>query len=157
MQPREGLLNELDEQCVHVGKIARRYRNRNAILLLTALLCGLLATVLAGDSASGGKVIAARTAEITTGKTPSELPNGWKNVCGLIAIITFIGTAATTANSWFKIAENQSRATICAGLLHAMRLELMDEETSPEATKKIKDDLLKIFREYPEFFLEKLS
>ncbi|QDA59058.1 hypothetical protein [Hymenobacter jejuensis] len=150
---REALLAEISQRRTDVSKKARRYRRLNIALLVASLFFGLLATTLAGDSAAEGKLVAANVAEATTGKVPSTLPPGWRNVCRLIAICTFLGTAATGISSGLKIAENQSKATLCVGQLNAMQIELLDENQDEATLRRLQDDLLKVYKDYPEYFL----
>ncbi|MDQ3774221.1 MAG: hypothetical protein M3461_07580 [Pseudomonadota bacterium] len=150
---REALRKELAERLVKVNKNARRYRRLNTAMLVISLLFGLLAATLAGDSAVGGKTIAGPVAEATTGKTPSELPKGWRNVCGLIALFTLIGTAATGVNNVLKIAEHRAKAFVCAGVLDGLRTNLLiDSRVQQKTIEKAKADLSTLLREYPEYF-----
>ena len=150
---RDILRREIQDGISNVRRAARRYRRLSAVLLLTAMLCGALATVLAGDAFRGGR-LAASTAQTTTGKVPSDLPRGWRNVCGIIALLTFIGTMATGTSSVLKITEHRTRVFVCVGALNALQADLLQEaEIHRAALNKVAAELAKARREYAEYFL----
>ena len=73
-------------------------------------------------------------------------------VCGLIAVFTFVGTLANGVNSALKISDHQSKAMACAGLIDGLRTELVTETgLRREDFDKLKTDLARIIREYPEY------
>ena len=149
---RQTLIQQLEYRLVLANKKARRYRRSNSVLLLTAVVFGLLATSLAADSAREGDIAAKPVAEATTGKIPSELPRGWRNVCGLIAVFTFAGTLANGINTALRISEHQSKAMTCAGLIDGLKTELVTEAgLRRESLDKVRIDLARIVREYPEY------
>ena len=153
LQEDRQILNEqLGYRLTMANRRARRYRRDNTVLLLIAVIFGLLATTLAADSAKGGEFIAKPMAEATTGKAPSELPRGWRNVCGLIAMFTFAGTLATGINTALRITEHHSKAMTCAGLIDGLKTELMTEASlRRESLEKARADLARIVSEYPEY------
>jgi hypothetical protein len=149
---RDILRNELRHASSEVDRAARRYRRVSSLLLLAAMLFGLMASGLAGEAARGGP-IAAKVAETTTGKVPSTLPPGWRNVCGVIAIFTFIGTAASGINSILKTSEHKASAFACLGALDALRTELLREADLRRATlDRVTAELAKLRREHAEYF-----
>jgi hypothetical protein len=144
---------ELDRRLAIVTRKARRYRYWNVALLLIAVVFGLVAAGLAADSARDGKIIAKPVAEATTGVAPSDLPKGWRNVCGLIAVFTLIGTAATGISNGLKVSEHQTKAFVCAGALDALLTDLLPESADhKQALEKIEGELSKLLKEYPEYF-----
>ncbi len=144
---------EVGKRLEMVNKNARRYRRQNSFLLVVALLFGLTAAGLAGDSAFGGKMVAASVAEASTGKTPSDLPKGWRNVCGLIAVLTLLGTAATGVNNALKINEHQARSFVCAGAMDGLQAELLPGSSMRRETlNRVKTELAKLLKDYPECF-----
>ena len=84
---RDQLQGRIEESVREVRRAARRYRRISTALLLTGMLCGAVSTALAGDAFRGGS-LAAKTAEATTGRVPAELARGWRNLCGIIAVLT---------------------------------------------------------------------
>ena len=151
-EDRQVLIEQLGYRLSEANRKARRYRRNNTMLLLIAVIFGLLATTLAADSAKTGDLVAKPVAEATTGRVPSELPKGWRNVCGLIAIFTFAGTLANSLNTALRISENQSKAMTCAGLIDSLKTELVtDAGLRRESLDKIRAELARIVREYPEY------
>lgn len=151
-EDRQVLIEQLGYRLGEANRKARRYRRNNTILLLTAVILGLLATTLAADSAKAGNFVAKTVAEATTGKVPVELPRGWRNVCGLIAIFTFAGTLANSLITASRISEHQSKAMTCAGLIDSLKTELVTEAGfRRESLEKTRAELARIVREYPEY------
>jgi len=144
---RDRLLERIQESIRQVRRAARRYRRISTALLLTGMLCGAMSTVLAGDAFRGGQV-AAKTAEATTGRVPTELARGWRNLCGLIAVLTLAGTLATGTNSVLRLAEHQARTTACLAALATLQTELFGED----ALDKARSALETIRLQYDEYF-----
>ncbi len=151
-EDRMTLIEQLEYRLRTANRKARRYRRQNTLLLLFAVIFGLLATTLAADSAKGGNLTGKTVAQATTGKTPSELPQGWRNVCGLIAIFTFAGTLATGISTALKVSDHQSKAMTCAGLIDGLKTELVTESgLRREMLDKVRSDLSRIVREFPDY------
>ncbi|MBI5558369.1 MAG: hypothetical protein HY885_12105 [Deltaproteobacteria bacterium] len=151
-EDRQRLREELTMRVLVARKKARRYRIWNYTLLVAALIFGLMATALAADSAKGGKMVAGPVAEATTGKPPAELPKGWRNVCGLIALFTLLGTTASGVHTSLKIAEHQSRATRCLGLLDSLSAELVpDASARREILERVSGDFAGIVKDYADY------
>ncbi|MDX1980489.1 MAG: hypothetical protein SFV51_09495 [Bryobacteraceae bacterium] len=149
---RAVLRREIERRQMAADKAARRYRRLNIALLALSLVSGLLAAALAGDSAATGKLVAAPVAQASTGNPPSPLPKGWRNVCGLIAVLSLVGTAASGFSSVFKIAEHQSKAFVCAGTLDSLQTDLLPGAAAgPETIAKVRADLAKLVKDYPEY------
>jgi hypothetical protein len=150
---RETLRRELQNALLTVNKNARRYRRLNTALLITALIFGLLATALAADASSGGKVLAGSLAEATTGKVPTDLPRGWRNICGIVALFTLIGTAATGINTALKISEHKAKVFVCAGGLDSLLTDLIPESNLRRADlDKVIGEFAKLRKDYAEYF-----
>jgi hypothetical protein len=149
---RERLVEHIREAIQQVRRAGRRYRRTSAALLLIGLLCGAVSTALAGDAFRGGPV-AARTAQATTGRAPAELARGWRNLCGIIAVLTLAGTLATGTNSVLKLSEHQARTTACLAALGALQNELFDGGApQPAVLAKAKSALENIRIQYDEYF-----
>src|SRR6476620_6708274 len=84
---RDRLHERIQDSIRQVRRAGRRYRRISTILLLTGMLCGAVSTALAGDAFRGGQ-LAAKTAATTTGRVPADLARGWRNLCGIIAVLT---------------------------------------------------------------------
>ena len=149
---RDQLREEIERAIQQVRRSGRRYRRASMVLLLLGLICGTVSTALASDAFRGGRV-AARTAEATTGRTPSELPRGWKNVCGIIAVLTLGGTLATGTNSALKLSDHQARTTACLIALAGLQAGLFDESVArPGVLEKTQASLANIRLTYDEYF-----
>jgi hypothetical protein len=114
----------LESRLATANRNARRYRYLHISLVLLTLISGVLATTLAADSALGTKTLSNTVAIAGTGKEPSELPKGWKIVCGVIAVLTLTGTISQGVHDMLKISEHQSKSMDCAGKLDALTVEL---------------------------------
>jgi hypothetical protein len=148
---RDILRREIQDAIAAVRRTARRYRRVSSILVLTTMLTGALATALAGDAYSAGP-LAANVAQSTTGKVPAELARGWRNVCGIIALLTLIGTVATGADSVLKIAEHRTKSFACVGALDGLQAALLREGVDRTNLDRTNADLASIRREYAEYF-----
>jgi hypothetical protein len=144
--------DRIQESILQVRRAARRYRRTSTALLLTGMLCGAVATALAGDAFRGGQ-LAAKTAETTTGRVPAELPRGWRNVCGIIAVLTLAGTLSTGTNSILRLSEHQARTAACVAALGALQADLTgDNAARGAALEKAKRSLETIRLTYDEYF-----
>jgi hypothetical protein len=149
---RDQLREEIERAIQQVRRSGRRYRRASMVLLMVGLICGTVSTALASDAFRGGRV-AARTAEATTGRAPSELPRGWRNVCGIIAVLTLGGTLATGTNSALKLSDHQARTTACLVALAGLQAGLFDESAvRPGVLEKTQASLANIRLTYDEYF-----
>jgi len=144
---RDRLHERIQDSIGQVRRAGRRYRRISTILLLTGMLCGAVSTALAGDAFRGGQ-LAAKTAATTTGRVPAELARGWRNLCGIIAVLTLAGTLATGTNSVLRLAEHQARTTACLAALGTLQTNLFEDE----ALDKTKSALETIRLQYDEYF-----
>ena len=147
-QDRDRVRDEIDRAIQQVRRAARRYRRASTTLLIIGMLSGAVSTALASDAFRGGR-LAARTAEATTGRTPADLPRGWRNVCGIIAVLALTGTLATGTNSVLKLSDHQARTTACLGALQA---GLFEGDVRPNALEKTSAGLANIRLTYDEYF-----
>ena len=151
-QDRDRLRDEIERAIQQVRRSGRRYRRASMMLLLTGLLCGSVSTALASDAFRGGR-LSARTAEATTGRTPAALAPGWRNVCGIIAVLTLAGTLATGTNSVLKLSEHQARTTACLAALAGLQAGLFEEGgVRQSALEKTKASLATVRLAYDEYF-----
>jgi len=151
-QDRDRLRDEIERAIQQVRRSGRRYRRASMMLLLTGLLCGAVSTALASDAFRGGR-LSARTAEATTGRTPAALAPGWRNVCGIIAVLTLAGTLATGTNSVLKLSEHQARTTACLAALAGLQAGLFEEGGVRQTVlEKTKASLATVRLAYDEYF-----
>lgn len=147
------LIGELNSGLNNVDRSAKKYRRIHTTLVLITILFGLTATVLAGDSARNGKVIAGNTAKISTGEIPGDLPQGWRFVCGVIAVCTLLATTASSIDKILKITDHRAKAMACAGTLDALRAELQTNSHPTELEMaKIRKSYLNVRKQNPEYF-----
>lgn len=150
-QDRSRLQERIQESIRQVRRTARRYRRTSTALMLAGLLCGAVSTALAGDAFRGGQ-FAAKTAQTTTGRAPSELPRGWRNVCGIIAVLTLAGTLSTGTNSILRLSEHQARTAACVAALAALQSDLFGDTLREGALDKARHSLDAIRLTYDEYF-----
>lgn len=143
------LRDHVTSRLATANRNARRYRYLHIYLVLLTLISGVLATTLAADSALGTKVAANSVAKAGTGNEPGELPNGWKIVCGVIAVLTLTGTISQGIHVLLKIPEHQSKAMDCAGKLDALTVELA--QARGDKIESVRAELAKILRDFPEY------
>lgn len=144
---RDRLLERTQESLRQVRRAARRYRRISTALLLTGMLCGAVSTLLAGDAFRGGS-LAAKTAESTTGRVPAELARGWRNLCGIISVLTLAGTLATGTNSVLRLAEHQAQTRACLAALGSVQTAVL----AGDALDKANSSLESIRLQYDEYF-----
>jgi hypothetical protein len=151
-QDRDRLRDDITGAIQQVRRSARRYRRASTALLLIGMVCGAASTTLAADAFRGGR-LAANTAEATTGRAPADLPRGWRNVCGIIAVLTLAGTLATGTNSVLRLADHQARITACLGALAGLQEGLFEGDITQQNTlDKAKAGLAAIRISYDEYF-----
>jgi hypothetical protein len=149
---RDRLREEIARTIQQVRRSGRRYRRGSMVLLLVGMISGTVSTALASDAFRGGR-LSVKTAEATTGRTPSDLPRGWRNVCGIIAVLTLAGTLATGTNSVLKLSEHQARTTACLVALGALQAGLFEEgAVRPSVLEKTQASLATIRLTYDEYF-----
>ena len=149
---RDRLRDEIQRAIQQVRRSGRRYRRASLVLMLTGLICGTVSAALASDAFRGGR-LSARPAEATTWRTPAALAPGWRNVCGIIAVLTLAGTLATGTNSVLKLSEHQARTTACLGALAALQAALFDEGAVRQSVlEKTKASLATVRLTYDESF-----
>ncbi|WP_375771830.1 hypothetical protein NR798_13355 [Archangium gephyra] len=150
---RETVRNVVDEHLIRVNAAARRYRKLNTVLLLIAVIFGGMGSLFAGVVAAGGGPAKGVTKAVTGTEPKTELPEAWRKMCLWIAVLTGIGTVSAGTNGQLKSAQQQSRAMTCAGLLDSLKLELLvGAHFTEEDLNRIRENLSKVLREYPEYF-----
>jgi len=146
------LQREIANRLAIVNKHARRYRVQNTVLVVIGLVFGLIATTLAGSAAIGDETIAPTVAQAMTGKEPSPLALGWRAVCGVVAVCSFIGATANGLTNILKVTEHRSKAFICAGTLDALLADVyLDPKPDAATVARVRSDLAKLIRDYPEY------
>jgi len=147
---RQVLKSEIERRLGSAAAAARRYRRWNVTLMALGITLGLAASALAGNAALGGKsLVQPAAAAVKPGVHLSDLAPGWRYVCGLIGVLTFLGTLANALGSGFKVAEGEARARAAAGSLAALRTRLLG--SGPMRTRDVeeaREALAKVLIEY---------
>ena len=105
-QQRDELLNTVRDAL----RRAERYCAGPAVgtlLLLISIICGAVATVLAGGTVIGGQ-------------HTLEAVGGWRILCSIVALLTASGTVAGALHKSFQITTRLSSAEKCVALLRAL-------------------------------------
>ena len=76
-------------------------------MLLVSIICGAVATVLAGGTAIGGK-------------PALDAVGGWQILCSIVAVFTASGTVAGALHKSFQITTRLSNAEKCVARLRAL-------------------------------------
>lgn len=154
IEERSRLEQELTARLAQANRHAIRFRRTNNVLLLVGIVLGLVSSAFAGDAFRGSKALATPVVEATTkAAAPADLPKGWRNVCGLIALLTLAATIANAVNAGLKTAEHQARATACAGAMDALRTRVaLGGELSGRRLDEVRAELEKLVRDYADFF-----
>ena len=84
-----------------------RTRRWDTRLLIISILCGAVATVLAGGTVIGGS-------------RALEALGGWRILCSIVAVFTASGTVAGALHKSFQITTRLSNAERCVARLRAL-------------------------------------
>ncbi len=109
-------------------------RRLDTWLLVTSIVLGALATVLAGGAAAAGE-----------GAT--NLAGSWQAICIGIAVITALGTVCGTLHKTFRVSDRLGAAVACQGKLQALELSLALTGKDPVEAAQVYEQIL---REHPE-------
>jgi hypothetical protein len=92
----------------------RRWDTR---LLIMSIICGALATVLAGGTVIGGK-------------PALDAVGGWRILCSIVAMLTASGTVAGALHKSFQITTRLSNAEKCVARLRALDVAITASDLS---------------------------
>jgi hypothetical protein len=107
-QQRDELLNTVREASRRAERYYARTRRSDTLLLIISIICGALATVLAGGTVIGGN-------------RALEAVGGWRILCSIVALLSGSGTVAGALHKSFQITTHLSSAEQCvARLEHSM-------------------------------------
>ena len=84
-----------------------RTRRWDTRLLIISIVCGAVATVLAGGTVIGGS-------------RALEVVGGWRILCSIVALLTGSGTVAGALHKSFQITTRLSSAEKCVARLRAL-------------------------------------
>ena len=88
-----------------------KYRPWDNRLLILSIVCGALATVLAGGTVAGGK-------------SAVDAFGGWRVLCSVVAVVTASGTVAGTLHKGLQITARVGSAEKCIVRLRSLEATL---------------------------------
>ena len=106
-QQRDELLNTVRDALRRAERYYARTRRWDTLLLIISIICGALATVLAGGTVIGGN-------------RALEAVGGWRILCSMVALLTASGTVAGALHKSFQITTRLSSAEKCVAPLRAL-------------------------------------
>jgi|SRR5215470_7506966 hypothetical protein len=110
-QQRDELLGSIRNALRRAEHSCTKTRHWDTCLLVASIICGALATVLAG-----GTVLA--------GESALKAIGGWRILCSIIAMLTASGTVAGALHKSFQITTRVSSAEKCVARLRALEIAI---------------------------------
>ena len=106
-QQREELLSTIRDALRRAEFYCARTRRWDTRLLIVSIICGAVATVLAGGTVIGGQ-------------SALNAVGGWRILCSIVALLTASGTVAGALHKSFQITTRLSNAEKCVAQLRAL-------------------------------------
>jgi hypothetical protein len=106
-QQRGELLGTIRDALQRAELYYTRTRRWDTRLLIISIVCGAVATVLAGGTVIGGS-------------RALEVVGGWRILCSIVALLTGSGTVAGALHKSFQITTRLSSAEKCVARLRAL-------------------------------------
>jgi hypothetical protein len=106
-EQRDELLSTVRDALRRAELYCARTRRWDTRLLIISILCGAVATVLAGGTVIGGK-------------PALDAVGGWRILCSIVAVLTASGTVAGAFHKSFQITTRLSSAEKCVARLRAL-------------------------------------
>jgi hypothetical protein len=106
-QKRDDLLSTVRNALRRAELYCARTRRWDTLLLLISIICGAVATLLAGGTVIGGS-------------RALDAVGGWRILCSIVAVFTASGTVAGALHKSFQITTRLSDAEKCAAGLRAL-------------------------------------
>ena len=106
-QQRDELLNTVRDALRRAERYYARTHRWDTLLLIISIICGAVATVLAGGTVIGGQ-------------PALDAVGGWRILCSIVAVFTASGTVAGALHKSFQITTRLSDAEKCAAGLRAL-------------------------------------
>jgi hypothetical protein len=129
-QKRDELLGVVREALQRAEGYCGKIRPWDSRLSVISILCGAVATVLAGGAVAGGK-------------PAMEAIGGWKILCSIVAVLTASGTAAGALHKTLQFTTRVSNAEKCIARLRAL-------EAAMAATDMPTDEAMEKFQRISE-------
>ena len=111
-QQRDGLLNTVRNALRRAERYCAKTRRWDSLLLIASIICGAVATVLAGGTVIGGS-------------RALEAVGGWRILCSIVALLTASGTVAGALHKSFQITTRLTSAEKCVALLRALDVAIV--------------------------------
>jgi hypothetical protein len=118
-QKKEEWLSIVRDALKRAEAHCRQYRPWDGRLLLVSIICGALATLLAGGAVAGGD-------------GAMKALGGWKVVCSVVAFLTAFGTTAGAAHKSLQITLKVVNGERCVARLRALEAGLIAGSVTPE-------------------------
>jgi hypothetical protein len=106
-QQRDELLSTIRNALGRAELYCAKTRRWDTCLLIVSIICGALATVLAGGTVIGGQ-------------SALNAVGGWRILCSIVALLTASGTVAGALHKSFQITTRLSNAEKCVAQLRAL-------------------------------------
>jgi hypothetical protein len=106
-EQRDELLNTVRDALRRAERYCAGTRRSDTLLSLISIICGAVATVLAGGTVIGGQPALAAV-------------GGWRILCSMVALLTASGTVAGALHKSFQITTRLSSAEKCVARLRAL-------------------------------------
>jgi hypothetical protein len=106
-QQRDELLSTIRNALGRAELYCAKTRRWDTRLLIVSIICGALATVLAGGTVIGGQ-------------STLNAVGGWRILCSIVALLTASGTVAGALHKSFQITTRLSNAEKCVAQLRAL-------------------------------------
>jgi hypothetical protein len=106
-QQRDELLSTVRDALRRAELYCARTRRWDTGLLVISIICGALATLLAGGTVIGGQ-------------RALDAVGGWRILCSIVALLTGSGTVAGALHKSFQITARLSNAEKCVARLRAL-------------------------------------
>jgi hypothetical protein len=130
-QKREEWLVIVRDALKRAEVYCRQYRPWDGRLLIISIVCGAVATLLAGGAVAGGD-------------QAMKALGGWKILCSIVALVTATGTAAGAAHKSLQITLKVLNAERCVARLRSLEAGLVAGNVTPEEAlalyQKISDE-----------------
>ena len=120
MEKKEQLQGLVRSALVRAETFCARYRPWDTRLPVVGIICGALATLLAGGTVAGG----ANAATVVFG--------GWRILCAIVALLTAAGTVAGTLHRSLQVTSKVVTSEKCIGGLRALEASLAASDVASE-------------------------
>jgi hypothetical protein len=118
-QKRDELLGAVRDALQRAEAYCGKIRPWDSRLSVISILCGAIATVLAGGAVAGGK-------------PAMDALGGWRVLCSMVAVFTAAGTTAGALHKTLQITTRVSSAEKCISRLRALEATIAATDSPAE-------------------------